>query len=267
MNLEGQDRLTRSTQTTKQTIIRSCILLTCQLLLMGGAFGNKTIQVHQDIRLIQCSESVYIHTTWHESEQFGRFPSNGLLIVAKGEAILVDTPPTDELTTQLLSFLKDSMQVNVTQCIVCHHHIDCLGGLNTIHAQGIESVANQRTIKLCQQLKLPLPQHSFDNALQFNFHHIPIECRFFGEGHTSDNITVALPNQHIVFGGCLIKSSYSKGLGNIEDANVSAWDDTVLKLMNAYPDVELVVPGHGAHGGVELLSHTVTLIQNKRSDK
>ena len=40
-----------------------------------------------------------------------------------------------------------------------------------------------------------------------------------GPGHTSDNITVGIDGTDIAFGGCLIKDSKAKSLGNLGDAD------------------------------------------------
>ena len=40
--------------------------------------------------------------------------------------------------------------------------------------------------------------------------------------HTSDNITVGIDGTDIAFGGCLIKDSKAKSLGNLGDADTEA---------------------------------------------
>ena len=42
---------------------------------------------------------------------------------------------------------------------------------------------------------------------------------FTPAGHTSDNITVGIDGTDIAFGGCLIKDSKAKSLGNLGDAD------------------------------------------------
>jgi metallo-beta-lactamase class B len=64
----------------------------------------------------------------------------------------------------------------------------------------------------------------------------------------------------ILFGGCLIKSIDSNGLGNLSDAVVADWDKTIEKVMKKYPVIKTVIPGHGNFGGPELLTHTIELV-------
>ena len=70
-----------------------------------------------------------------------------------------------------------------------------------------------------------------------------------------------LPSEKILFGGCLVKAE-SAGKGNLEDADVSAWSQTATKVYEAFPNAEIVVPGHGDAGGRGLLLHTSEMFQS-----
>lgn len=52
----------------------------------------------------------------------------------------------------------------------------------------------------------------------------------------------------------------SKG-GYLGDANVNEWSSTAVKVKNAFPDAKIVSPGHGQHGGTELLDYTAELFK------
>jgi len=86
------------------------------------------IRVTPDIELIKISENYYIHTSWYEFPGSGRFPSNGLIFVKNGKALLIDTPNTNEQTLVLYNFLQDTIKVEITKIIVGHFHSDCMGG-------------------------------------------------------------------------------------------------------------------------------------------
>ncbi len=88
-----------------------------------------------------------------------------------------------------------------------------------------------------------------------------------GAGHTLDNIVTYLPSEKTLFGGCLVKAKGS-GKGNLADADVSAWSGTVSRVRDAFPEVEVIVPGHGECGGLDLLRYTVEMFQqNDGSDR
>lgn len=89
-----------------------------------------------------------------------------------------------------------------------------------------------------------------------------IEVFYPGSGHTEDNIVVWLPKSNILFGGCFVKSIHSKNLGNIEDASIKIWPASIQKVINKYPDIKVVVPGHGKVGDTSLLKNTAKLALN-----
>lgn len=223
------------------------------------------IVIDKDIQLIHLQDSIYVHMTWHQLDDFGRFPSNGLIVIKNGKALMIDTPIDDNKTEKLSKYLKDSLSVDLTKLIIGHYHDDCLGGLDYLKSIGIESIANSMTIDKCKENGLPIPSTPFNDSLTFDFNGEQIDCRFFGAGHSFDNITVWIPSKKILFGGCLIKSSNSKGLGNLSDAVVVDWDLTIRNLLKEYTDIKTVIPGHGKFGGTELLTHTIELVEKHKN--
>ncbi len=224
---------------------------------------SNEIVINNDIQLTLLQDSIFIHTTWHNSENYGRVPSNGMVIIKKGQAIMIDTPMDNEETRQLAVFLKDSLHVSLVKHIAGHYHADCIGGLEYLQNQGVESIANSMTVKKCNELGLPVPSTSFDDSLKFSFNGLQIVCRYFGGGHSADNIVVWIPEKQILFGGCLVKPSGAKGLGNIHDAVLDEWDTTIEKILASYPGIKTVIPGHGAYGDRELLYHTIELVRKQ----
>ena len=243
------------------------------LILIFGLIGlfsskaqtNEKIVIDNDIQLTHLQDSVYVHVTWHYLDNYGRFPSNGLIVIKNGHALMIDTPMDNDKTERLTKYLKDSLSVDLTKLIIGHFHDDCMGGLEYLQSIGIESIANSMTITKCKEIGLPIPSTPFTDSLTFDFNGEQIDCRFFGAGHSFDNITVWIPSKKILFGGCLIKSSNSQGLGNLSDAVVSVWDLTIKNLMGEYTEIETVIPGHGDFGGAELLTHTIELVDNEKN--
>lgn len=229
------------------------------------AQSHETIVIDKDIQLIHLRDSVYMHVTWHELDNYGRFSSNGLIIIKNGQALMVDTPMDNDKTERLTTYVKDSLSADLSKLIIGHFHDDCMGGLAYLQSIGVESIANAMTIDKCKETGLPIPSTPFTDSFAFDFHGEQIQCRFFGAGHSFDNITVWIPGKKILFGGCLIKSLNARGLGNLSDAVVTDWDLTVKKLMDAYANIEIVVPGHGDPGGIDLLTHTIELVEREKN--
>ncbi len=254
-------------QTGMKTIFIAILAIVC----FFSAKAQKEhirIKINEDIELVHVKDSFYMHTSWYDFSGFGRFPSNGLLRIKNGKAIMMDTPPSSELTRQMCEFLNDSMQVKVVKVITGHYHIDCLGGLAYLHKQGVESVSCKLTQKMCRKNNLPETVIGFKRKLCFDFENEKVICRYFGGGHTEDNIVVYFPENKILFGGCLIKSFNSKNLGNTKEAVLEQWDKTILKILKKYPEIEYVIPGHGEFGNAILLRHTIELVKDyhKKTD-
>jgi metallo-beta-lactamase class B len=58
-----------------------------------------------------------------------------------------------------------------------------------------------------------------------------------------------------------------KDLGNLSDVNVEQWDDSVVKVINKFPQIQTVVRRHGPWGDKSLLLHTIDLIKQYTQNK
>jgi metallo-beta-lactamase class B len=244
-------------------MIKGILIAFLMVLSFGGAMAQsgKTFIIDEDIQLIHLQDSIYIHKTYHYFEAFGRFSSNGLVMIKNGQALLVDTPIDNAKTEKLASYIKDSLGAEIKQLVIGHFHEDCLGGLEYLKSIGVSSLANSLTVAKCKTDSLSIPSESFTGSKTFSFNGEAIACRFFGGGHSFDNIMVWLPNQKILVGGCMVRASAAKGLGNLSDAVLAEWDGSIQKVWDAYPNANSVIPGHGNYGGTELLSHTIELVK------
>ncbi len=70
---------------------------------------------------------------------------------------------------------------------------------------------------------------------------------------------VWVPAAGVLFGGCLVKSLGAGGLGYTADADLPGWVAAMEAVEAQGWKPQVVVPGHGRVGGVELLAHTAHL--------
>ena len=205
---------------------------------------------------------VFQHTSFLDAGSFGVVPCNGMIVFDGNEAVIFDTPANEEASVELIQWVESELGCKITAVIPTHFHADCLAGLDVFHRQGIPSYANARTIALAQSHDKTLPQNGFDDSLELEVDDEKVYAVFFGEGHTRDNVIGYFPSENVMFGGCLIKAS-GAGKGNLEDANVADWPITVSKIKEKHQDVNMVIPGHGNAGGVELFDYTIQLFTEK----
>ena len=222
--------------------------------------ATEKIKVSDDIELILISPKAYLHVSVSEIKGYGKVSSNGLILIDNGQAFLFDTPVTNEQTKTLIDFVADSLHARITGFVPNHWHNDCMGGLEYLNKQGIKSYAHQMTIDIAKKEGLPLPKHGFTDSISLKMNNTKIDCYHLGSGHSTDNIVVWFPSEKILFAGCMLKDIHSQTLGNLSDANVEDWLQTIQKLINKFPSAEIVIPGHGQVGGKELLMRTRKLL-------
>lgn len=218
-------------------------------------------RITDDVEIQKLSDNVYLHRSYFQTKNFGKVAANGLIIIKDGKALMIDTPWNNEQTKELFKWVNDSLNATVNTFIATHWHDDCIGGLEFLETKGVKSYANQMTIDIAKEKRLPLPQQGFSDSLKIEFSNIPIECFYLGGGHSSDNIVVWLPTEDMLFAGCCIKDMSSTNLGNLSDADVKTWPTTIQKIMKKFSKVKTVVPGHGSIGGCELMEHTIELLE------
>lgn len=224
------------------------------------AFKPKEVYKTADLIITQIEENSFEHTSFKQTNDFGYVPCNGLIVRNNGEAIVFDTPTNDTTSAALIKWIRTTLHCNINAIIPTHFHDDCLGGLQAFHDSGIPSYAYFKTIELAKENRFVVPKNSFSDSIVLSVGNESIIVKFFGEGHTKDNVVGYFPSENVLFGGCLIKE-LDASKGYLGDANIAAWSATVERIKKQYPNVELVIPGHGAYGNKKLLDYTIALFK------
>lgn len=236
-------------------------------LLMNGctsplirSFKSKVVYKSSSLIITRVSENSYIHTSFLQTNDFGNVPCNGLLVGKDSSVIVYDTPTEDKASEELINWVNQELHSKIAAIIPTHFHSDCLGGLHVFHKYGIPSYASERTIQLAREQGYEIPRNSFKDELIINVGSEKTITKFLGEGHTKDNVVGYFPAEKVMFGGCLIKE-LGANKGYLGDANLEEWSNTVKKVRAAYPEVKIVIPGHGKFGNKKLLDYTIDLFK------
>ena len=227
------------------------------------AFEPTVVYKSSTLIITRIDENAFEHTSFLQTNDYGNVPCNGLILRNNNEVVVFDTPTTDSTSAELINFISDSLHCKINAIIPTHFHDDCLGGLKAFHDKQIPSYAYYKTIELAKANHYYIPQHSFSDSLILMAGNQKITARFFGEGHTVDNVVGYMPGTQIMFGGCLIKE-LNASKGYLGDANVAEWSNTVERVKKQYPDVKIVIPGHGKYGDKQLLDYTINLFRVKQ---
>jgi metallo-beta-lactamase class B len=218
--------------------------------------GQSEYVLADDVSVRRIAPGVWVHTTLG-SEAYGRYPANGLIIEDGEETILVDTGWNPRQAERLLAWAQDELRRPVKSAAVTHFHNDRTGGVPAFVVRGLPVYGLEETAQLATARGEPRPSHTFAGARTLG----ALEIFFPGAGHAPDNLVVWHRDSGILFGGCFVKDASSKGLGNVADADLGAWPESLERTRTRFPGIRFVVPGHGLPGGPELLTHTQMLLR------
>jgi len=230
-------------------------------LIAKDILANDSIEkIDNNIGIARLSEKVYLMKSSFNCN--GSLDCNHMLVVDLKDIVLINTPVNDSLTGILLNCIRQKFKRPVTKVVISHFHEDSSGGIAETNRNGITSYSLDKTKEL-------LKSHGrfidvvFKDSIEINLQTVHIELYFPGAGHTFDNIVVWLPEEKILFGGCLIKSLSVNDKGNIKDADMQSWAETVLRVKNRFSNAKIVIPGHFDCGDTSLFDHTIKLVHLK----
>lgn len=188
----------------------------------------------------------------------GWYPANGLIVADAAGTTIIDTGWDRGQGAALLKLATELSAKPVMRGIATHFHSDRSGGIEAFRRAHIPVVAHPLTTGLARAYGVSEPDPVAD------LEHGPVtlggvELFLPGPGHTADNITAWHAPSRTLFGGCLIKSTTSASLGNLEDADLAGWDGTLARLAARYPGRSRTVPGHGTIAG-DAIGHSRALL-------
>ena len=210
------------------------------------------------------ADDVWRHTTWAQLDGNERWYSSSGLVVRDGDGLtLVDTGWGEAATRDLLALIDAQIGLPIQRVVTTHAHDDRMGGLMVLHARDIDSWTSPRIQQDAARLDGPRARHVIDrieapgDSAQIG----GIELFYPGDAHAPGNLVVWVADAGILYGGCAIRDAGGRNLGYIGDADVAGWSAAMQRVIDRYPDVRVVVPGHGEPGDPGLLRHTLELAE------
>ena len=240
---------------------RPALLACAAMACAAPALAVPDVKPAVDLRLLR--PGVWVHTSRYALPDGSVIPSNGLVVKDGGGLVLIDTAWGETLTADLLDEIQREIKLPVRRAIVTHAHGDRLAGADWLRRRGIPVFASASTIRRAMEVGLAVPSDSLSGLRKPGDAEWvgSVEVFFPGPAHSPDNVMVWVPAARVLFGGCAVKSADSASLGNLADADTRAWPEAIRRAMERYPSAEVVMPGHGAEGGKDLLAHTMSLLR------
>ena len=237
--------------------MRQLTLFSILVLLCTNAVYAK--RVIPELKIEKISDQVFLHKSYQMTKGWGLVSSNGLVVVEDKKAYIIDTPWSEKDTQKLVAWIR-KQGLKPVASISTHFHDDRSAGISWLNANSIPTYASQLTNTLLKKEGKAQAAFSFEEE-QFWLAEGLIQAYYPGGGHSIDNIVVWLPKSKILYGGCLVRSLNSRTLGNVADARVNQWANSVANVITKFPQLKMVIPGHGKSGDINLLTHTKQLAE------
>ena len=215
------------------------------------------------VELDSLAPGVWIHTSYYTYPNGSRFSSNGLVVRNGNGLTLIDTAWGERITVTLLDRVEQAIRLPVRQAIVTHAHGDRTAGADVLRDRGIPVRAHPRTIALTLEVGLPPPSDSLPGLEKPGgaVTVAGVEVFYPGPGHAPENLMVWVPSAKVLFAGCAVRPGDATTMGNTAHANLAEWPAAIERALARYRSAEIVVPGHGAIGNLDLLRHTLSLLR------
>lgn len=221
------------------------------LILLTGCVAK---QSNRSLQIQEIDSGVYLHTSYKMVEGYGWVDSNGLVVVNDNQAVIVDTPWSEEDTEVLISWIS-AQEFRIEASISTHFHEDRTAGIGLLNALSIPTYSSELTHEFLVKKDLPTASHVFSGDSLMMQDGL-IEVYYPGAGHSRDNLVVWLPEKNLLFGGCLVRPLAWQSLGFTGDANINQWANSISNIESKYPALKTIVPGHGVMGDKSILTHT-----------
>ncbi|HSO00762.1 MAG TPA: MBL fold metallo-hydrolase [Candidatus Nanopelagicales bacterium] len=249
------------------------------------ADATRVVRISEVLTVQRAAREAYVLT--HDA---GIVPANILVVrMPDGTLVLCSSPYETETTRAMLRWLRETFSPPRIVAINTHFHPDGAAGNEAYAEEGVETYASEMTQKLIEargaevlgmtaravgeplrapmeRTQIALAKHTFDarEGLSLTFGGESLEAIYPGPAHSPDNVVVHFPSRKLLFGGCMVRAA-AASIGYKGDADIENWEAAARSLVSLAPEV--VVPGHGAIGGADLLEHTIDVAHAARTKK
>ena len=221
------------------------------------------LQADYPVALSKVADGVWVHTTNYKLPGQSPIPVNGLVVADGDELILVDGAWGELATLSLIEKIKAETGKSPTKMIVTHHQSVKTSGVDAAEWQGLQVFTHPDTPNLAAKAGFPAPDTSVAalKAPKSRTKVGNLEIAYPGHAHSEDNLIVYIPSANILYGGSAVRGVGAKSLGNIVNADLEKWAESLQWIKATYPDAKVVVPGHGKGANLSLLDATYALIK------
>lgn len=218
------------------------------------------VVLSRDLHVFKIADNLWVHRSYYDlGDQ--RLHANGMVMIGKDRITIIDAPWTPTAGYDLLDWLDANYPNQAKRLVITHAHDDRMGSIDVFTERMIPVYSNRATAEQARKLGWTAPNFVFDGDLPLRTGEQAVELFFPGAAHTPDNIVAWFPDSKTLFAGCMVKSLHSSSIGYAGDADEAHWPQSLRRALARYPTAQQVIPGHGLPGDMELIEHTLQLLE------
>lgn len=212
-------------------------------------------QKQEKLTIRHLTGNFYVYVTYNEY-QGNRIGANAMYLVTNKGVVLFDTPWDTTQFQPLLDSIKARHHKEVILCFATHFHEDRTGGLDYYNQKGIATYTTAFTDSLSRKRGMKRAAHLMTKDTTFTVGGYSFSTYYPGRGHAPDNIVIWFAKEKILYGGCLVKSTTDNTLGNLGDASIADYANTIKNVQRKCPDSKYIITGHNDYSSTRSLQHT-----------
>lgn len=220
----------------------------------------------QDLKIEKLTRNFYIYTSYG-TYQGKSYPANGMFVLSREGAILIDTPWNPKDYQTLVDTIRVRFKKEIKLVVGTHWHDDRAGGFSFFIQKDIPTYATSLTNKFLKENNMVVAENVLQiNKIQ-NLGNIRFKIIYPGVGHTKDNILIWFPDQKVLYGGCFVRSVMAESIGNYKDGDPELWLKNMQWTRKTFKKAVYVIPGHDEWKGSNQLKRTEDLLIEFTSKK
>jgi metallo-beta-lactamase class B len=237
-------------------------LLIINLFFAGHVFGQDPAK----LKITHLTGDFYIFTTYSDYKGTP-FPANGMYVVTKAGVVMFDTPWDSTQFGPLRDSILARHKKNIIMCFATHFHEDRTNGLEYYRRLYVKTYTTRKTDELSRKRGMKTARFLMDKDTTFKVGQYSFQVHYPGHGHSPDNIVIWFEKEKILYGGCLIKSLEDNDLGNLGDASVKDYAETLRNVQRKCRDPLYIIPGHKSWSSNKSLAHSLKMAEKLQNDQ
>jgi metallo-beta-lactamase class B len=215
------------------------------------------------LKITHLTGDFYVFTTYNMYKG-SRIPANGMYLLTNAGAVLFDTPWDTTQFQPLQDSIRSRHDQQIVLCFATHFHEDRTAGLEYFRQRGARTYTTKHTDEWSRKKGMQRAEFLIEKDSVYQVGQYSFQTYFPGPGHAPDNIVIWFGKEKVLYGGCLIKSVEDNSLGNLSDANVKEYANTIRNVKRKCRKPDYIITGHNDWTNTHSLEHTLKMAKALR---